>query len=68
MFFWLSEKDKYEITGHAFSYFMTSNLGINAAVAKAVRKVRPDKVGKDGSLKISRSTLIELQLRVRNML
>jgi hypothetical protein len=68
MFIWLSEKDKYEITSYAFSYFMTTNLGINASVVKAITKVRPDKFAKDGSLKVSRSILIELQMRVRTML
>jgi hypothetical protein len=66
--FGLSEKDKYEITSWAFSYFMRSNLTISDAVNEAVRKVRPGKVDKDGSLTITRSEHLELQLRVKNML
>ncbi len=64
----LSEKEKYEITGWAFSYFMKSNLTISDAVMQAVKKVKPDKIDKDGELKISRSDILELQLRVKNML
>ncbi|MGD0231944.1 MAG: hypothetical protein ABSC19_16580 [Syntrophorhabdales bacterium] len=64
----LSDKDKYEITSWAFSYFMKSNLTVSDAVIEAVRKVKPEKVNKDGSLKLSRSDLLELQLRVKNML
>jgi len=64
----LSEKDKYDITGWAFSYFMRSNLTIADAVIEAVRKTKPDKVNKDGALKLSRSDFLELQLRVKNML
>jgi hypothetical protein len=66
--FGLSENERYEITSWAFSYFMTRNLTISEAVVEAVRKVRPRKVRDDGSVKLSRSTLIELELRVKNML
>ena len=64
----LSEKERYEITSWAFSYFMKSNLTIADAVAEAVKKVRPDKCDKDGTLKLSKADLSELQLRVKNML
>jgi hypothetical protein len=64
----LSDKDKYEITSWAFSYFMKSNLTVSDAVTEAVRKVKPGKVNKDGSPKLSRSDFLELQLRVKNML
>ena len=64
----LSEKDKYEITSWAFSYPMTSNLTVSDCVTKAIQQIKPGKVRQDGSLKISRSTFIELQLRVKNML
>lgn len=64
----LSEKEKYEITSWAFSYFMKSNLTISDAVTEAVKKVKPDKIDKDGELRISRSDILELQLRVKNML
>jgi len=37
-------------------------------VVKAVKHCKPHKVKDDGTLKISRSTFIELQLRVKNML
>ena len=37
------------------------------AVIEAVRKVKPEKVNKDGSPKLSRSDFLELQLRVKNM-
>ncbi len=70
-FFWLfrlSEKDKYEITSWAFSYFMKSSFTISDAVREAVKRVRPRKVAKDGSLKLSKADLLELQLRVKNML
>lgn len=66
--FGLSEKDKYRITSWAFSYFMRSNLTVSDAVIEAVKKVKPGKVNSDGSLKVSRSDLLELQLRVKNML
>jgi hypothetical protein len=66
--FGLSENEKYEITSWAFSYFMTRHLTVSEAVVEAVRKVRPRKVRDDGSVKVSRSTLIELELRVKNML
>jgi hypothetical protein len=64
----LSEKDKYEITSWAFSYFMRSNLTISDAVAEAVKKVKPGKINEDGTLKLSRSDILELQLRIKNML
>ncbi|MGA3174725.1 MAG: hypothetical protein ABSE25_09925 [Syntrophorhabdales bacterium] len=64
----LSEKEKYRITSWAFSYFMKSSLTISDAVSEAVRKVTPEKVKKDGSLKLSKADLLELQLRVKNML
>jgi hypothetical protein len=64
----LSDKDKYEITSWAFSYFMKSNLTVSDAVIEAVRKVKPGKINKDGSPKLSRSDFLELQLRVKNML
>ncbi len=51
----LSDKDKYAITSWAFSYFMRSSLTLSDAVNEAVRKVKPEKVNKDGSLKLSRS-------------
>jgi hypothetical protein len=66
--FGLSDKDKYEITSWAFSYFIKSNLTVPDAVIEAVKKVKPDKINKDGSLKLSKSEILELQLRVRNML
>jgi hypothetical protein len=64
----LSDKDKYEITSWAFSYFMKSNLTVSEAVIEAVRKVKPGKINKDGTPKLSRSDFLELQLRVKNML
>ena len=64
----LSERDKYEITSWAFSYFMKSSLTISDAVSQAVRKVKPGRVAKDGSLRLSKAELRELQLRVKNML
>ena len=64
----LSEKEKYQITSWAFSYFMKSNLTIPDAVAEAVKKVKPDKVDNDGTMKLSKTDLLELQLRVKNML
>lgn len=66
--FGLSEKEKYQITSWAFSYFMTTNVSVSEAVEKAIKKVKPGQVKKDGTLKVSRETLIELQLRVKNML
>ena len=64
----LSEKDKYEITTWAFSYFMKSSLTVSDAVTEAVKKVKPERTNKDGSLKISKKDFLELQLRVKNML
>lgn len=68
MLFPLSEKEKYEITSWAFSYFMKSSLTVADAVADAVKKVKPGRINKDGSLKLSKKALLELQLRVKNML
>ena len=68
MIFGLSEKDKYQITSWAFSYFMTQNVTIVEAVILAVKKVKPTKIAKDGSLKLSESTILELQLRIKSML
>ena len=64
----LSEKEKYGITTWAFSYFMKSSLTVSDAVTEAVRKVTPERINKDGSLRISKHDLLELQLRVKNML
>ena len=64
----LTEWDKYDITSWAFSYFMRSNLTVSDAVAEAVRKTKPERVEKDGSLKLSPSELLDLELRVKNML
>lgn len=64
----LSDKDKFEITSWAFSYFMKSSLTVSDAVTEAVKKVKPDLTDKDGSLKISKEDFLELQLRVKNML
>ena len=47
---------------------MMSNLSVEYSVLKAIKKVRPDKIKKDGLTKLSNSTLIELQMRVKNML
>jgi hypothetical protein len=66
--FGLAEKEKYEITSWAFSYFMTRNLTVSDAVTEAIKQVRPDKVRENGSLKLSKSALSELELRVKNML
>jgi hypothetical protein len=66
--FGLSDKDKYEITSWAFSYFMTNNLDITEAVVWAVKKVKPGKIDKDGSVRLSESILVELQLRIKSML
>ena len=64
----LSEKDKYEITSWAFSYFMKSNLTISDAVIEAVKRVKPEKLNRDGTPKLAKVDLLELQLRVKNML
>ena len=66
--FGLTEKEKYEITSWAFSYFMAKNLTVPDAVIDAIKKVKPDRVRQDGTLKLSKSTLRELELRVKNML
>jgi hypothetical protein len=66
--FGLAEKEKYEITSWAFSYFMTRNLTVSDAVTEAIKQVRSDKVRENGSLKLSKSALSELELRVKNML
>jgi hypothetical protein len=68
LIFGLSEKDKYQITSWAFSYFMTQNVTISEAVVLGVKKVKPKKVGEDGSLKLSESVILELQLRIKSML
>ena len=64
----MSEKEKYATTTWAFSYFMKSSLTVSDAVVEAVRKVTPERINKDGSLRISKHDLMELQLRVKNML
>jgi len=64
----MSEKDKYAITTWAFSYFMKSSLTVSDAVDEAIRKVTPERINGDGSLRISKGDLLELQLRVKNML
>jgi len=64
----LSDKERYAITTWAFSYFMKSSLTVSDAVMEAVRKVTPERINKDGSLRISKHDLMELQLRVKNML
>jgi hypothetical protein len=64
----LSEKEKYEITSWAFSYFMKSNVTVSDAVDMAVRKVKPGKVDQNGNLVLSDAEVIELQSRVKNML
>ena len=66
--FWLTEEEKYEITSWAFSYFMTRNLTVSDAVMEGVKKVKPNKVKENGALKLSKSMLSELELRVKNML
>jgi hypothetical protein len=64
----LSESDKYQITSWAFSYFMRSNTTVTDAVIEAIRKVRPEKFTGDGTPKLSDKDLMELELRVKNML
>jgi hypothetical protein len=64
----LSEKDKYQITTWAFSFFMKSNLTVSEAVTEAVKTVKPARLKKDGTLNLSKADLLELQLRVKNML
>jgi len=66
--FGLSEKDKYQITSWAFSYFMTQHVTISEAVVMAIKKVKPNKVAKDGTIKLSESQLLELQMRIKSML
>jgi hypothetical protein len=66
--FGLSEEDKYRITSWAFSYFMTRHLTASEAVEEAIKKVKPNKVARDGSIKLRRSAILELELRVKNML
>jgi hypothetical protein len=66
--FGLSEEEKYDITSWAFSYFMTRHLTVSEAVEEAIKKVRPNKVARDGSIKLGRSAVIEIELRVKNML
>lgn len=62
---WLNEHEKFLITSYAFSYFALEGLDMKNAIKKAVKVIRPDRVRKDGSLKISRSTYRELNLRVK---
>jgi hypothetical protein len=64
----LSDKEKYAITTWAFSYFMKSSLTVSDAVMEAVRKVTSERINRDGSLRISKHDLLELQARVKNML
>jgi hypothetical protein len=64
----LSEKDKYQVTSWAFSFFMKSNLTVSEAVTEAVKTVKPSRLKKDGTLNLSKADLLELQLRVKNML
>ena len=66
--FGLKEREKYEITSWAFSYFMTRNLTVSVAVIEAIKKVKPDRVKKNGSLKLSKAAISELELRVKNLL
>jgi hypothetical protein len=66
--FGLSEKEKYRITSWAFSYFMTRHLTVSEAVEEAIKKVRPNKIARDGSVKLRRLAILELELRVKNML
>jgi hypothetical protein len=66
--FGLTEKEKYEITSWAFSYFMTRNLTVSESVMEAIKKVKPNRARENGSLKLSKSVLGELELRVKNML
>lgn len=62
---WLTKHEKFLITSYAFSYFALEGLDLKNAIKKAVKAVRPDKVRKDGSLKISKKTYRELSLRVK---
>jgi hypothetical protein len=64
----LSEKEKYEITSWAFSYFMKSNLTISDAVIEGVKRVKPQKLNKDGTPRLAKADFLELQLRIKNML
>ncbi len=66
--FGLNEKEKYEITSWAFSYFMTRNLTVSDAVVQAIKKIKPHRIREDGSVKLSKSVVSELELRVKNML
>ena len=49
------------------THYMLAPAGTNDFI-EAVKKIRPDKVRENGSLKLSRSALTELELRVKNML
>lgn len=62
---WLTKHEKFLITSHAFSYFALEGLDMKSAIKKAILVVRPDKVKKDGTLKISKKTYRELSLRVK---
>lgn len=62
---WLTKHEKFLITSYAFSYFALEGLDLKSAIKKAVKVVRPNKVRKDGSLKISKKTYRELSLRVK---
>ncbi|MBP8625337.1 MAG: hypothetical protein KBE27_06720 [Syntrophorhabdaceae bacterium] len=62
---WLNEHEKSLITSYAFSYFALEGLDMKSAIKKAVKVIRPDRVRENGSLKISRSTYREINLRVK---
>ncbi|HOV90523.1 MAG TPA: hypothetical protein PKW07_07395 [Syntrophorhabdaceae bacterium] len=62
---WLNEHEKYLITSYSFSYFALEGLDMKSAIKKAFKVIRPDKVRKDGTLKISKSTYREISLRVK---
>ncbi|HPU29433.1 MAG TPA: hypothetical protein PLM71_03815 [Syntrophorhabdaceae bacterium] len=62
---WLTKHEKFLITSYAFRYFALEGLEIKSAIKKAVKEVRPDKVRKDGTLKLSKKTYRELSLRVK---
>jgi len=64
---WLTEQDKYEITSYAFSYFMLDGMEIEDAIIRAVKVIRPDRIKQNGELRLSKSTLKELELRVKGL-
>jgi hypothetical protein len=64
----LSEKDKYQVTSWAFSYFMKSNFTVQDAIIEAIKKVKPEKVDKAGRPTLGEAEFQELQARVKNML